>query len=61
MIIKVTEFIRIDIGVCQSQPLFFDSPFTPPDGRMQTYHLCYCCALPVHAVNLIYARNCFLF
>ena len=27
MIIKVTEFIRIDILVCQSQPLFFDSPF----------------------------------
>ena len=27
MIIKVTEFIKIDIVVCQSQPPFFDSPF----------------------------------
>ena len=27
-IVLVTEFMRIDIVECQSQPVFFDSPFT---------------------------------
>ena len=42
IIIKVTEFIRIDIVLCQSQPLFFDSPFSNADSHSMFKEIILC-------------------